>query len=455
MISSSRSKHALPLLLAIALGAAGCSGGEPADLESDTSPAAPEAHVVGTFMARVSPRSGTFEIVRASKAPSPPGLAPESLDDLTIDVDGTPNTTTGNVSNVVELVTNSVDVCPSGYSSVDSFCASVTTRSFFNTRALSNVYLYVAKLTDADGNDTTAYAGRNSNASFSALGNTLGLWKYTGDNVTSPGVLAAKTATNQGGNAGTRDLVFARGDGGDFYVYFHVYATLTYSSYAMSTLTAGIPATNNACTQGGAKLLTQSSGTSMAQVSLPFPFTFYGTTYTVGAANAKLTMSRYGAMGFGALSTANGSIYNTGPKVGLPTTNNVAFKSGIFPFWEDLNYTTNNSTVANSPSALCTLTSGAEPNRQLVVTWHDMKYTGDTSAVYPGSPNVTVSAILHEGSDVIDFVYGTMLNPVASRANGGVATVGVQNETGTVATAKNSVAGSVAANSMYTLTPQP
>jgi hypothetical protein len=451
MILSFRTRHAPRFLLAIALGAAGCSGAdETARLNVDTpAAAAPQGHVVGAFVAHVSPKNGTFEIVSASKAPKPPGVAPESLDDLTIDVDGTPNTTNNNVNNVVELVTNTVDVCPATLSSTDSFCANVTTRSFYNTRGLSNVYLYVVKMTDAVGNDTTQYAGKNSDASFSSLGNALGLWRYTGDNVTSSGVLAAKTATNQGGNAGTRDIAFARGDGGDFYVYFHVYATLTYSTYSMSALTAGVPATNNACTQGGTKLLGQSGGTATTSVNLPFPFTFYGTTYTPGAANAKLAVTRYGAMGFGAAST------NTGTNIALPSGAGTAFKPGIFPFWENLNYTVNNTTVTNSPSGVCTLTAGTEPNRTLLVTWHDMKFTNDSSAIYPGSPNVTFSAILHEGSDVIDFVYGVMLNGTASRANGGVATVGVQNDTGTVATAKNSVAGSVAANSMYTLTPQP
>jgi len=456
MIWPLRSKHAPRFLLALALGAPSCAGtGEPVNVEIDAPTAAPDGPLVGTFVARVSPKKGTFEILPTSKAPRPPALAPQSLDELTIDVDDVPDTTNGNITNVVELVTNSTDICPAGYSSTDFFCASVTTRSFFNTRGLSNVHLYIAKLTDADGNDTTAYAGQNSDPSFSALNNTLGLWKYTGTNVATRGVLAARTATNQGGNAGTRDLVFARGDGGDFYAYFYVYATLTYSGYTMSPLSTALPAITNACTQGGSKRITSTGGLSMLQLNLPFPFTFYGTNYALGAANSKLTVSRFGALGFGALSTATGSAYNTGASVALPSTSATTFKPGIYPFWENLNYTTTNATVTTSPSAFCTLTAGSEPNRQLVLTWHDMKYTGETSAVYPLSPAMTISAILHEGSDVIDFIYGVMTDLPVTRANGAVAVVGVQNEAGTVATAKNMIANSVAANSMYTLTPMP
>ncbi|APR84921.1 bacillopeptidase F [Minicystis rosea] len=452
------------LFAVAATSASGCAGSE--ETRSDDEPAAPSGRVhVGEFIAHVSPRRGTISFERVARTPRGPGVTPQSLDEITLTQDNVPGS---GPANTVELVTNSTGIdgeCPAGFQT-KTFCGNVTLRSFYAGRALSNVYVQATKITDNDGNDLSGHSGKNSDASYvvgasTLLSNTLGLWRYTGSGVTTPGVIAQSTATNGGGNAGSRDWVFDNPDGADTHIHLHVFATLTYSSYTFSSLSPTLPTINNACVQGGTKNLSQSSGISMFQMNVPFPFTLYGTTYLPGTTAGKLTMSRYGAIGFGALSTATGSAYNTGTNVALPSTAAAAHRPAIYPFWENLNYTTNNSTITNSPSGVCTLVSGAEPNRLLVVTWHDMKFTGDTGAVYPGSPNITFSAILHEGSDVIDFAYGVMANSVASRANGGAATIGVQNEAGTVATAKNSVAGSVTTNTVvgngckYTLTPNP
>lgn len=461
------SRVALALLVPVAaLDTASCA-------EADSSPAVPEpasstGHAdLGEFVAHVSPRNRTIRFERVShgnKKSRGAGVEAQSVDEITIAQDDIPGS---GPANTVELVTNSVGTngeCPAGFQT-KSFCGNVTLRSFYAGRALSNVYAQVTKITDTAGNNLSGHSGINSSPSYvvggsTLLSNNLGLWRYTGAGVTTGGVIAQSTATNGGGNAGTLDWVFANPDDADTAIYIHVFATLTYSNYTFSSLSPTIPTVNNACLSGGFKHATQSSGTAVFQRDVPFPFTFYGTTYTPGTSAGKLTFIRAAGIGFGALSTLSSAPFNTGTNILLPNSaSNTVFKPGIYPFWENLNYTTNNGSVGSSPSALCSLVSGSEPNRSLIVTWHDMKYFGETSVVYPASPTMNISAILHEGSDVIDFVYGIMTDTnTQTRANGALATIGVQNETGTAATVKHMIAGSVTApgtGCMYTLTPNP
>ncbi len=98
--------------------------------------------------------------------------------------------------------------------------------------------------------------------------------------------------------------------------------------------------------------------------------------------------------------------------------------------------------------------SGLAPNRKLVVTWKNMKFTGDTN----GTANMIFSTILSEGSDRIDFAYNTMTSSNAqARANGNSATIGVQSASGTAAKALYNIANSAgaAATKSYALVPQP
>ena len=53
---------------------------------------------------------------------------------------------------------------------------------------------------------------------------------------------------------------------------------------------------------------------------------------------------------------------------------------------------------------MCYGTSGSAPNRQFVVTWKNMRGFNDPT----DSTNLTFSAILSEGTDTVDFAYGSM-----------------------------------------------
>jgi hypothetical protein len=436
--------RALALLSVLATAATGCADAGDT-LPVDEPDPVPSGHVdLGEYVIHLSPKRGTVTLDRLRHRAAGPGLGAQSVDAITVDQDDIPGV---GPANTVELVTNSTgtdSACPVGYQA-KSFCGNVTMRSFYAGRALSNVYLQVTRITDEAGVDTATHSGMNSDPAFSGLSNALGLWKFTGSGVTSPGVLAQAVATSLGGDAGARNLVFSNPDDADTSIYMRVVATLAYSTYTMTAgTTSGFV---DACTSG-TKVLMYNDGITMAQLALPFPFTLYGTTYSPPAATGKLTISRFGSLGFGNLGTANGSPYNTGANLALPTTSAAAFQPGIFPFWDDLNYTTN-----LAASGVCTLVSGVAPNRQLVVTWKNMKFTNDSN----GTANMTFSSILSEGSDRIDFAYSSMTASSQVRANGNSATIGVQSASGTAAKALYNVANSAgtAATKSYALVPQP
>ncbi|MCA9968956.1 MAG: hypothetical protein KC425_02015 [Anaerolineales bacterium] len=131
---------------------------------------------------------------------------------------------------------------------------------------------------------------------------------------------------------------------------------------------------------------------------LPFPFTFYGTTYT------EVHASSNGTLQFGR---------------GLPDYANVCLNDGpaaemgdlIAPFWDDLNLT--------YVGFLETAVVGEAPNRVFVVEWDEVpRFGGDPE------DTVTFEVQLREGSDDIIFLYEDVM--LLDGARGGSATVGVQ-----------------------------
>jgi hypothetical protein len=435
-----------PFLSVLAFGAAGCAG-TPDSAPADAPPA--DRLDLGEYVAHISPKRGTFTLERLHrKAAGKPGVGPQSLDEITIAQDGTAGMGTADTVELVTTGTPGVNSgCPTGFQTSAYFCGDVTMRSFYAGRSLNNVYLQVTKV-EAAGINTTTHSGANSDASYAPSGstllaNTLGLWQFTGSGVTSPGVLAQAVVASNGGNAGTRTLAFDNPDDVDTTIYMHVFATLTYSDYVMtgSALTGFV----DACTTTGfTKALFSSSTTATNTADLPFPFTFYGSLF---AAASKVTLVRYGAFGFG---TPTGTFWNTPTNINLPDTGIPAgsFQPGVFPFWDDLNYTTN-----LTASGVCTVTTGTAPNRKFVLTWKKMKFSGDTN----GTADLTFSAALSEGSDRIDFAYSSMTASNQARANGNSSTIGVQNTGATLAVKKFNVPNSAgtATTGSYALTPLP
>ncbi|HEX5749558.1 MAG TPA: carboxypeptidase regulatory-like domain-containing protein [Archangium sp.] len=140
---------------------------------------------------------------------------------------------------------------------------------------------------------------------------------------------------------------------------------------------------------------------SVVQVGLPFPFTFYGQTY--GSAY----VSTNGNLNFLA---PNANFANES----LPSPNPP--NAAIYALWDDL--------LVDGESSVLTLTRGEAPARELVVEWRNVAFLTDTSQ------RVDFEIILTERGQVL-MQYRNLADTGLER--GESATVGIENETGTVA----------------------
>lgn len=131
---------------------------------------------------------------------------------------------------------------------------------------------------------------------------------------------------------------------------------------------------------------------------LPFPFTFYGTTYTA------LNASSNGNIQFGNANAAYvNECLNSGP---APHMGDM-----IAPYWSDLDLTYS--------GYLETETVGSAPNRIFVVEWDGVPPYGAEL-----DDTVTFEVQLFEGSNDIVFLYEDVVSQVGS--NGRLATIGLQ-----------------------------
>lgn len=134
-------------------------------------------------------------------------------------------------------------------------------------------------------------------------------------------------------------------------------------------------------------------------LELPFPFTFYGTTYT------ELWASSNGNVQFGSGNPFFGNeCMNAAPVVGMGDM--------IAPFWDDLDLT--------SYGYLEYDVVGEAPDRIYVLEWDDIPRFGDPE------DRVTFALQLFEGSQDILFLYEDVT--LLEGNNGGGATIGIQSE---------------------------
>ena len=147
----------------------------------------------------------------------------------------------------------------------------------------------------------------------------------------------------------------------------------------------------------GTTLLPLTGDDNSAVVTLPFSFSFYGTSY--GTAN----VSTNGHLSFSAASTAYS---NTGiPNASAPN-------AAIYPAWDDL--------LIEAGSGVKTKTLGSAPNRSFVIEWRNMRPFSSTE---------------HWDFEVVLYESGKVLlrykNVDAPRDQGNSATVGIENAAGT------------------------
>jgi len=139
-----------------------------------------------------------------------------------------------------------------------------------------------------------------------------------------------------------------------------------------------------------------------ANVTLPFAFTFYGTSSTA------IRVGNNGGLLFNATS---GDLWAGNADLGTTTSNNL-----IVPFWDDIDDETGNVYYK---------TIGTAPNRRFVIEWYNRPHYKSSGGV----GNVTFELILYEGTNNIKFqyqdvVFGDPDNP--SWDYGGSATVGIR-----------------------------
>jgi hypothetical protein len=337
-----------------------------------------------------------------------PGYRPESVDSLTVNSDGVAGS---GPTNTVELVTelnaatmNYVDYNAScaGYTGSGIFCADVTTRSFY-TRSLNNAYVQVTAITNAStgadvSSNHSAIGGDASPSSpNTAISATMGLWRY-------PSAAASFLSTVSPSNAATRHWTFNNPDDLATNIYLRVVASLTYKDYTQS---AGSVAYVDACLLAGAS----STGSATGAVSVTMPFTF--TLYNVSSTTANYGRDGVFTLGSTTLPNSNnGSSTYTFQNTFLPENpNSLTTSPAGYVFWDGLNYSTNASPLG--AGKLCSATQGSAPNRQFIITWKNMRGFLDTT----DTTNLFFDAILNEGTDTLDFAYGTMQGTAATDPN--------------------------------------
>ncbi|RKR87419.1 subtilisin family serine protease [Micromonospora pisi] len=128
-------------------------------------------------------------------------------------------------------------------------------------------------------------------------------------------------------------------------------------------------------------------------VELPFPVTFYGTTYTGASVHTD-----------GYLTFGTGATTSTGDNAALPALSVPA--AAVHAFWDDL--------VLDNVSTVRTKTSGSTPNRQFVISW--------TRAALKSSPKsrLDFQIVLAENGTVT-----LQYRNLAQGATGATATVGI------------------------------
>ena len=139
-------------------------------------------------------------------------------------------------------------------------------------------------------------------------------------------------------------------------------------------------------------------------IALPFPFTFYGFTYT------RAHVCTNGFVEFVGPATTNCSSLNAA----IPTTGRP--NGAIFPFWDNLS--------VDAAASIRADLRGTAPDRRFVIEFRNLRYFLDTTR------RVDFNVVLHENGEIL-----TQYRNIADddRERGGSATLGIENQTGTVA----------------------
>jgi subtilisin family serine protease len=170
------------------------------------------------------------------------------------------------------------------------------------------------------------------------------------------------------------------------------------ANYSMSTTTY------NWIDHTGMTDLSLNNNSISPALTLPFNFTFYGQSYS------QLYVSANGLLGFlpdNLATSANTDLPNPGSPNAI-----------LAPYWDSLSPDAGGSILYG--------TIGSAPNRQVVVTWNNIRYASKQPV------NLTFQTVLNEANHSITFQYADVATG-KSQGEGLRATIGIENETGLVA----------------------
>jgi hypothetical protein len=455
---------ALAVALAVPVLASGvpaCSSTTPASepVEVSLQQVTPRNSVLlGEFVATVDRASHTMTFAhKGSPITLGNDLKPLSQDPIPTDqggggtcvsnIDAGTGSTTSQACNTIDLVsTNCVDTFSTTGASTNAFQCDVALRSYYTSRALPNVYAQITSIQLSKA-AITGYAATNSDTDSTyspALSNSLGLWSYsngsTHGSFLSPGSASGNGTVCAIGASGacsgaTKTWKFANNADQNVSYGIQVWASLGYSTYKVGTASSS---SYQAICSGAGGSGTSTKGNSLKGNNIPLPFDFqiytqdFNVTGSGGGSSALKQQVQFGVTGGAQITFGSGALNSATTAVALPST--TVTGPVFYPFWDNLQAASKKSTD------LCYETFGSAPNRTFGIEWLNMDFASPPGVGNDTGAALDFEAFLFEGNGEIDVVYNSMVGSglsgaTANRENGSLATVGIQDSTGTKATA--------------------
>ena len=316
----------------------------------------------------------------------------------------------------VTLTPSSSSICSPGGSPVTLTASGATTYTYTNNASLTPT---TGSPVSANPSSTTTYvvSGTDGNGCIGTASATVNV-------VATPTGVTATASPATICSGGTSTLT---GSG-------NAALPTTVSAYTFATSTgATLDAMTGATTVIAANTASGGTGddTPSGVLTLPFTFNFNSTDYT------QYSISPDGWIRLGGTAAAS------------EFTNSVASTSNlpkIYPIWDDLSTGTDGNAKV--------LTTGTSPNRIFKIQWFVTN-----PRVLTGSANSTVQLWMYEGSNIIEFRYGTVGTSVSASAGmtGGATnfqSITFSSNTASNSTANNAITTPPASGRLYSFTPQ-
>lgn len=187
------------------------------------------------------------------------------------------------------------------------------------------------------------------------------------------------------------------------------------TDYGVQSIPHAPPLPYNA--QGGNNVSTANDDSWSNVIQLPFPFCFYGDTYT------ELKIGANGALKLGPTPLTNGGNHPWSFNASVPSPNLVN-AGNIYGVYHDLSPSLFQGVIPGLlMGSINWFVEGTAPNRQFIVIYNNTPHFACLNI------NTTSQIVLYENSNIIDVFVNN--KPRCNIWNGGRAVIGIQNNTGT------------------------